>query len=66
MDIKDVRYNLDRTVVRNGTKYKLTGCTIRKNEKTGDFFYQAEIREIGHVSWIICCSLDDIEEEIHD
>ena len=65
MDIRDVKFNLNRKVRHrpDGTIYLLKACIIRKNEKTGKFYYQAELREITHDGYIVYCELGDIEEE---
>lgn len=69
MDIKQVKYNLNKSVrlklrMHNidGDRFILTGCIIRRNTKTGDFFYQAEISEVK-TSTVYYTSLDDISAE---
>lgn len=42
MEVKEIIPNLNRAVTYNGSKYTLTGGTIRKN-KQGRIFYQAEL-----------------------
>ena len=46
MELSQVKPNLNTVVSYNGTAYILTGCTIRKNKKTNDIFYQAELADI--------------------
>lgn len=60
MDIKEVKNNLNKDVTYKGVKglYKLTGCTLRKNEK--GIFYQAEILDKRNGNSVLVVSLDDI------
>ena len=46
MELSPVKPNLNTVVTYNGTAYILTGCTIRKNKKTNEVFYQAELADI--------------------
>ena len=46
MELSQVKPNLNTVVTYNGTAYILTGCTIRKNKKTNEVFYQAELADI--------------------
>ena len=46
MELSQVKPNLNTVVSYNGTAYILTGCTIRKNKKTNEIFYQAELADI--------------------
>ena len=46
MELSQVKPNLNTVVSYNGTAYILTGCTVRKNKKTNDIFYQAEHADI--------------------
>lgn len=72
MDIKDVKYNLNKPVLFSNAKclakdsvYILRGCIIRKNDSTGEFYYQAEIQDLcGHSLCIV--RLDDIREMNED
>jgi hypothetical protein len=66
MDIKDVKYNLNKPVRYTNSQYLardsvfiLRGCIIRKDESTGRFYYQAEIQDpCGHSVSIV--SLDKL------
>lgn len=69
MDIRQVKYNLNKPVrltLRrhniDGDDFILTGCIIRRNTKTGDFYYQAEVSETK-TSTVYYTSLDDISAE---
>jgi hypothetical protein len=69
MDIKQVKYNLNKPVrlklrMHNigGDRFILTGCIIRRKKDTGDFYYQAEVSETK-TSTVYYTSLDDISAE---
>ena len=72
MDIKDVKYNLNKPVLYSNARYITgesryipRGCIIRKNDSTGEFYYQAEIQDLcGHSLCIV--RLDDIRETNED
>lgn len=64
MDISEVKQNLNQTVIYHNrdygeTKYKLTGCIIRKNKKN-KFYYEAEIQDLKAKQSLTICSLDKI------
>ena len=61
MDIKRVKYNLNRKVLHNGTEYLFTGCTLRLT-KDG-FCYEAELKDLRARSSTLICRLEDIQEE---
>ena len=64
MDIRDVKFSLgDNVVYQNESKYKLTACIIRRDEKTGQFYYQAELQDLTNHNSILICRLEDIKEE---
>lgn len=52
MDISEVKKNLNKLVTYQPTKeskaidYYLSGCILRRDTKTRDIFYQAEIKDI--------------------
>ena len=60
MELSQVKPNLNTVVSYNGTAYILTGCTIRKNKKTNDIFYQAELADIKARS-VLVARLGDIK-----
>lgn len=45
-----------------GSEYILTGATIRKDDKTGEFYYQAELQDKANENSILICRLEDIEK----
>ena len=46
MELSQVKQNLNTVVSYNNTAYILTGCTIRRDKKTNEVFYQAELADI--------------------
>jgi hypothetical protein len=60
MEVKDIKSNLNKPVMFEGSVYTLTGSTIRKNDN-GDFYYTAEILDKNKNS--VCqVKLRDISE----
>ena len=59
MDIKSVKYNLNREVIYNGARYRFTGCILRLNQD--GFYYQAELADLKARSSLIICRLDEIK-----
>lgn len=62
MNLNDIKRNLNSTVLYKGGQYKLVGCIFRQNEKTGDYFYQAELLDLRSGRSTVICRLDDVEE----
>lgn len=62
MDISQVKKNLERKVVYNGTEYLFSGCIIRANEYSG-YYYQAELQDLSAVHSVVICNLEDVEQE---
>ena len=66
MDISRVKYNLGEDVRLRlprhyvDGKYLLTGCIIRR-KPSGEFFYQAELKD-KECGSVIIASLDDIDD----
>ena len=60
MKLSQVKTNLNNVVSYNGAAYILTGCTIRKNKKTKEIFYQAELADINARS-VLIARLGDIK-----
>lgn len=61
MNISEVKRNLEQKVLYNGAKYILTGCIIRRGT-TGQFYYQAEIKDLNANSALLYCRLEDLKE----
>ena len=47
MELSQVKPNLNTVVSYNNTEYILIGCTIRRDKKTNEIFYQAELADIN-------------------
>ena len=59
MTIHEVKKSLGRRVSYNGSVcYDLTGFSIRRDAKTGQFFYQAEIADKTCGNTLVYCSLE--------
>lgn len=63
MNLSDIKRNLNRTVLYKGGKYKLVGCIFRQNEKTGDYFYQAELLDLTSGRSVVICRLEEVTED---
>ena len=46
-----------------GAEYILTGAVFRRDQKTGEFFYQAELTDRTTKNSVIYCRLGEIESE---
>jgi hypothetical protein len=51
----------NRKLYLENVDYVFTGAIFRKNPKTGDYYYQAELTDIKNTHSVIICGLDDIE-----
>lgn len=60
MRIDEVKKSLNRKVTFRGGEYILTGCIIRKNQKTQQFFYQAELLDAVTNNSIIIADLKEV------
>ena len=65
MELSQVKSKLNTVVSYNNTAYILTGCTIRKNKKTNEIFYQAELADINARS-VLIVKLGDIKAKRRD
>ncbi len=63
MTAKEIKANLNRTVVhtKSNTKYRLIGATIRRDEISGKWWYQAELQDLAQLNAVRICRLEDIE-----
>ena len=61
MRIDDVKKSLNRRVTFRGAQYTLTGCIIRKNKKTNQFYYQAELQDTATQLSLVYARLEEIE-----
>lgn len=60
MRIDEVKKNLNRKVMFRGAEYILTGCLIRKNKKTNQFYYQAELQDIITHKSLVYARLEEV------
>ena len=61
MNLSDIKRNLNRTVLYKGGEYKLVGCIFRQNDKTGEYFYQAELLDLHSGRSVVICRLEEVE-----
>lgn len=59
---KPVRFT-NRKFYIEGATYILTGAVFRRDKKTGEFFYQAELTDPTTKNSVIICRLEEIESE---
>jgi len=57
---KPVRFTNPKLYIE-GTEYILTGAVFRRDTKTGEFFYQAELTNKNVKHSVIYCGLNEIE-----
>lgn len=62
MNLAQIKRSMNRTVMYKGGEYRLVGCIFRQNEKTGEYYYQAELLDLRSGRSTVICRLDDIEE----
>ena len=60
MELSQVKQNLNTVVSYNNTEYILIGCTIRRDKRTNEIFYQAELADINARS-VLIARLGDIK-----
>ena len=65
MELSQVKSKLNTVVSYNNTAYILTGCTIRRDKKTNEIFYQAELADINARS-VMIVKLGDIKAKRRD
>lgn len=69
MEISELKYNLNkkvRLVLKRhyvDCEYVLTAGIIRRNDQTGEFFYQAELKDPANNS-VSIVSLDDVHKAV--
>jgi hypothetical protein len=57
---KPVRFTNPKLYI-DGAEYVLTGAVFRRDTKTGEFFYQAELTDKNVKHSVIYCGLNEIE-----
>lgn len=65
MELSQVKSKLNTVVSYNNTEYILIGCTIRRDKKTNEIFYQAELADINARS-VLIARLGDIKVSRRD
>lgn len=60
MRTDDVKKSLNRKVRFRGAEYILTGCIIRKNKKTNQFYYQAELQDTTTQLSLVYARLEEV------
>lgn len=61
MDRNNIRKNLNKYVIYNGTEYIMTACTFRLKDN-GSLYCQAELKDKSANS-VLICRLEDVEEK---
>ncbi len=62
MTLQEVKMNMNRAVLFRGSEYQLVGCIFRLNDKTGDFYYQAELLDLKNGRSVVICKLEEVKE----
>jgi hypothetical protein len=63
MQIDEVKKNLNRKVTFRGGEYILTGCIIRKDKKTNQFYYQAELQDTSTQLSLVYARLEEVNND---
>ena len=61
MVIAEIKPTLNQIVKHDGSLYTFEAAIFRRHKKTGEFYYQAELRDIHADRSIIYCDLSDVE-----
>ena len=62
MTLHEIKRSMNRTVLYKGGEYKLVGCIFRQNDKTGEYFYQAELLDLHSGRSVVICRLEEVEK----
>ncbi len=65
MILSEIKPMMNRDVTYSGSTYRLIGYILRKSEKTGEFFHQAELLDKNGSSTAVC-RLEDVEVQDND
>ena len=57
----EIKPNLNRPVRHDGDLYSFEAAIFRRHKKTGEFYYQAELRDTQADRSILVCDLKDVE-----
>jgi len=61
MTISEIKPALNQIVRHDGSLYTFEAAVFRRHKKTGEFYYQAELRDIHADRSVIYCDLSDVE-----
>lgn len=60
MTLQEIKMNMNRSVIFRGSEYKLVGCIFRQNDKTSEYYYQAELLDLKCGRSVVVCRLEDV------
>ena len=60
MRIDEVKKSLNNKVTFRGAEYILTGCIIREDKKTNQFYYQAELQDTATQLSLVYARLEEV------
>ena len=63
MEISEVKKSLNNKVTFRGAEYILTGCIIRKDKKTNQFYYQAELQDTSTQLSLVYARLEEVNND---
>ena len=63
MRIDEVKKNLNNKVTFRGAQYTLIGCIIRKDKKTNQFYYQAELQDTATQLSLVYAILEEVNND---
>lgn len=61
MTPSEIKSTLNNLVTHNGSTYIFTGAIFRKRANTGEYYYQAELRDTRAAYSLVVCDLKDVE-----
>lgn len=64
MELREVKRNMNRTVIYGGAPYRLTAIIYRRRESDGTEYYQAELQDTKNGNSVVICALEQIEREV--
>ena len=69
LKLNEIKRNLNRKVIHRSTdgnsEYILRGVYLRKHQKTGEYYYTAELQDMNTRS-LLYCGLEKVEEAHND
>lgn len=69
MTLNEIKRNLNRKIIHKSrygsSEYILRGVYLRRHQKTGEFYYTAELQDLNTRS-LLYSGLENIEEEKND